>query len=255
MIDEPTSVIVSRSWLVSRAMNTANFDLLNANGLNMQAVLNLVDLPEHLRAGITQQVPGYADYRQLILIGHTGREMWKQLQSSECKAVDDPIDSFSVDRTQRWCAEQAPEASYEIIYPASQGVVPLQTLGKLAGWHHDSPFCVGINQAWGSWFAYRVAILADSDFNTTEQLQSSSPCEGCEAKPCINACPANALLGGDFAMGSCINYRLSEGSRCKNSCLSRLTCPVADEHRYSLEQIHYHYSRSMKTIEDYRQKP
>jgi len=255
MIDEPTSVIVSRSWLVSRVMKTANFDLLNANGLNMQAVFHLAALPEHIRAGIAQQVPDAADYRQLILIGHGGREMWEQVQDSEYKSVADPIDSFSMDRARAWLAAEASQVTYQILYPQSQGVVPLQALGRLTGWHHESPFRVGINQSWGSWFAYRVAILSDSDFNVTEALPSSSPCDSCEVKPCINVCPADALVCGDFAMHACINYRLRDDSRCKNSCLSRLACPVAEEHRYSLEQIHYHYSRSMKTIEDYRQKP
>ena len=233
-------------------MNIANFDLLNANGLNMQAVFNLSDLPENIRTGITQQVPDATDYRQLILIGHGGQQMWEQVQSSEYKESANPIDDFSIGRVQRWLSEQAPDAAYNIIYPAAQRVIPLQALGELAGWHHSSPFRVGINQLWGSWFAYRVAVLTDTDFNVTESLFFPSPCESCEAKPCMNACPAGALNGSDFSLKPCMNYRLAEALLCKDRCLSRLACPIAIEHRYSMEQIQYHYGCSMETIEKYQ---
>jgi len=233
-------------------MRITNFDLLNANGLNMQAVFDLSDLPEKIRVGIAQQVPDAADYRQLILIAHGGQQMWEQLQHSEFRGAADPIDGFSIDRVQQWLSGQATDAACNIIYPAPQHVVPLQALGELAGWHHSSPFRVGINAEWGSWFAYRVAVLTDTDFKVTESLFSSSPCEYCEAKPCINSCPADALSCSDFSLKPCMNYRLTEASLCKSSCLSRLACPVAAGECYSMEQIRYHYACSMKIIEEYQ---
>ncbi|ATX79086.1 hypothetical protein Ga0123461_0660 [Mariprofundus aestuarium] len=228
-----------------------NFDLLNANGLNMQAVFNLSDLPETIRTGLLEQTEIVSSFRQLILIGHGGRGMWEAVQASEFRENSDPIDSFSIDRVERWFAGQVPAADYEIIYPASKCIVPLQSLGRLAGWHHTSPFRIGINQAWGSWFAYRVAALADTDFAPTDRMQLASPCDSCVDKPCVSACPAGLLACGDFSLKGCIDYRLVSESSCKARCLARLACPVASEHRYSTEQINYHYGRSMKTIEEY----
>ena len=228
-----------------------NFDLLNANGLNMQAVFNLSDLPEEIQTGLSEQMENLSSYRQLILIGHGGRGMWEAAQASEFRGCADPIDSFSIDRVERWLAGEIPAALHEIIYPASKRIVPLQLLGQLAGWHHTSPFRVGVNQTWGSWFAYRVAILADSDFAPTDRMQLTSPCDSCVDKPCVAACPADALACGDFALKGCMNYRLASESSCKAQCIARLACPVAAEHRYSTEQINYHYGRSMKTIEEY----
>ncbi|NWF39614.1 hypothetical protein F3F96_10755 [Mariprofundus sp. NF] len=229
----------------------ANFDLLNANGLNMQAVFNLCELPEAMQATLAEQVAGYTNYSQLILIGHGGREMWESVQASEFRGATDPIDCFSVDRVAQWLAETHPEAAYEIIYPASQRIVPLQALGGLAGWHHASPFRIGINQTWGSWFAYRVAVLADTDLNPTINVALGSPCLSCSDKACITACPADALADSKFSLQRCVDYRLQEESSCKKQCLSRLSCPVATEHRYTLEQINYHYGRSMQSIEEY----
>ncbi|WP_100265825.1 hypothetical protein [Mariprofundus ferrinatatus] len=226
-----------------------NFYLLDECGLNMQAIFNLAELPEEIRIAVEDQVQDYSDYTQLILIAHGGRCMWKAVQASEFRGVADPIDSFSVNRVKRWAAEEMPEVCSEIIYPAPNRIVPLQALGGLAGWHHDSPFRIGINWKWGSWFAYRVAVLVDTDFDPTERMDDPSPCDSCIEKPCLTVCPACLPDCGEISMGCCINYRLSDGSACKTQCLARSACPVAPEHRYSNEQIDYHYGRSMRTIE------
>jgi len=228
-----------------------NFDLLNSNGLNMQAVFNLCELPETMQAALAGQVAGFTNYTQLILIGHGGKQMWEVLQASEFRGATDPIDFFSVDRVVQWLTKAAPELRYEIIYPNSQQVVPLQALGELAGWHHASPFRIGINQIWGSWFAYRVAVLADTGFMPTTSMALGSPCHSCSDKPCLSGCPADALADSKLSLQRCVDYRLQEGSSCKRQCLSRLACPVATEHRYTLEQIKYHYGRSLQSIEDY----
>ena len=47
---------------------------------------------------------------------------------------------------------------------------------------------VGINQDWGSWFAYRVALLADTATGHQKPGTVLS-CQGCAGKPCIMACP------------------------------------------------------------------
>jgi len=222
----------------------------------MQAVFNLADLPEQIRCDLAEQIENFSDYRQLLLIGHGGRRMWQAVQASQFRDANDPIDSFSVDRLKSWFADNYPSCDYEMIYPDRQRVVPLQALGELAGWHHSSPFRIGINQLWGSWFAYRLAVLSDSNFEVSEKMKFSPPCDTCSEKPCLTACPADALQCSDYSLKRCINYRLSSGrlesdSSCHDQCLARLSCPVALEHRYTMAQINYHYGRSMLTIEEY----
>jgi len=227
-------------------MSRTNFDLLNSSGLNMQAVFNLCELSEDIRT----QLGASADRdRQLILIGHGGKQMWEAVRTSSFSDSAEPIDSFSVETVRRWFAEALAGCSFEIIYPASQRRAPLQKLGELAGWHHASPFKVGINARWGSWFAYRVVAVADSALEPTQKTANPSPCHSCLQKPCITACPANALSGDDTSLKPCLSYRLTENSRCRDRCLSRISCPVAAEHAYSMQQLNYHYARSMQSIE------
>lgn len=232
-------------------VHTPDFSSLNEHGLNLQAVFDWTALQVAVDSvsGLTSEPP----YRQLLLIGHGGRRMWEAMQASEFRDRPDPVDSFSLDVVQRWLAETCPNAKHEIIYPAEGRLVPLQQLGALAGWHHASPFRIGINHKWGSWFAYRVALLIDSDWPISEPQTWGYPCEGCLEKPCVTACPAGAVSNQGNMLERCIDYRLQEGSSCAQQCLSRLACPVAAEHRYSSEQVRYHYEQSLQTIRQWKQ--
>ncbi|WP_265941799.1 hypothetical protein [Dechloromonas sp. A34] len=225
-------------------MNTPDFTLLNEAGLNLQAIFNIDTLPAKMKADIRQRFDTEQRYRQLILIGHGGKAMWTAMKAAGV-AAEHPIDQFSIAITERWLGG----LRHAIVYPAETSV-GLQALGKLAGWHHASPFMVGINETWGSWYAYRVVVLTDSDFVPTPPQVTTSPCTACLDQPCLAACPAGALNGG-FDLQKCIAYRKTPTSRCKATCVARITCPVASDHRYSDEQIAHTYSISMRMIERY----
>lgn len=225
--------------------------VLNEAGLNCHAVWDIAALPPEIQASLQAHCPQAANYRQLILIGHGGTRFWQALQASGAELqrneTEHPVDAFTISKVQEFLNAECAGAAYQIVYPGD-AMIGLQALGKLAGWHHPSPFMVGINPSFGSWFAYRALVLANTDFPATPALHSESPCAGCSAKPCISACPAHALDEGKFDLNKCITYRSQADSACKNTCVARVSCPVASEHRYSREQIQYHYGRSMQAI-------
>jgi epoxyqueuosine reductase len=220
------------SWLVKR-------------GLNLQAVFELDTLPDPVRNHLDLTGSGAA-FRQLLLFGHGGNAFWQAL----CRAGmagEHPVDRFSVDCVNRYMQAEHPGRRYQVLYPGTARI-PLQTLGQLAGWHHASPMLVGINHRWGVWFAYRVALLADTGLPATPPWLEPSPCDGCGDRPCVSACPAAALQAGRLQLGDCLNYRRLPDSLCAAACLARQACPVAVEHRYSDGQIRYHYGRSLEMI-------
>lgn len=226
--------------------------LLNHAGLNCHAVFDMASFPLDVRERLIDRCPQAASYRQLILIGHGGTAFWQALQASgrdfTRNDIGHPVDGFTVSIVQEYLQSEFAGSAYEIIYPGSY-TVSLQELGKLAGWHHPSPLMVGINSTFGSWFAYRAVVLANTDLPVTTPVQTASPCASCVAKPCISSCPAAAFDNGQFNLPKCIGYRQQADSACKNTCMARVSCPVGSEHRYSEEQIHYHYGRSMQVIE------
>jgi hypothetical protein len=219
------------------------FAQLNAAGLNLQAVFNVRDLGADLLDGLSAQEK---NHRQLLLIGHGGTLLWQQLALHGMKG-EHPVDTFSREQVAAWLDQNHAHCAYRIVYPGP-ATLGLQRLGRLAGWHHASPFMVGINQDWGSWFAYRVVVLADTDFAPTPPLKTPSPCSQCASRVCVSQCPAQALVP-EFDLQACMNYRLRPDSACRDRCLARNSCPVGDAHRYCDAQIGYHYGRSMRMIE------
>lgn len=222
--------------------------LLDDAGLNLQAVFNLDDLPPAVRATLEPEA-GQGAYRQLILLGHGGRRLWEAVQAAG-PAGPDPIDRFSAASATAWFDRAFPGRARSVLYPGDRPV-GLQALGTLAGWHYPSPFMVGINERWGSWFAYRVVLLTDSDLAPTPPLATASPCPTCPDRPCVARCPGDALAGEGFDLGRCVAYRKQPDSACRTTCLARLACPVAREHRYSTEQLRHTYAISLRTIEAY----
>ena len=214
-------------------------------GLNRQHVFDLTALPENTLSTLGD----CTGYQQLILLGHGGTLLWDRVQASGLNS-EHPIDDYvrlSVDQV---FAEHLPSSRYELRYPG-ETPVGLQQLGSLAGWHNPSPFMVGIDQEWGSWFAYRAVILADTGFMPFATVHRSSPCLTCASAPCRSTCPADALLSEGFSLNRCITYRRQADSACQNTCLARMACPVGEQHRYSTAQMHHTYSRSLQMIERY----
>ena len=214
--------------------------LLNENGLNRQAIFDVVDLPAEIRSQLK------TESGQLILVGHGGRLLWERVQAAG-QSSSDPIDDFAVATIQRWFADFLPGQHYQILYPGDQ-IIGLQALGKLAGWHQPSPFMVGIDSEWGSWFAYRAVVLADTNFQPTLAVDRNRPCDSCPSKDCVINCPAGALDDGEFSLTKCLAYRKLPDAKCHFTCLARVSCPVGSEHQYSAEQLHHTYSISLRYI-------
>lgn len=220
---------------------------LDSAGLNRQAVIDIDDLPADLAASLAAGCASVPSHRQLILIAHAGRKLWEFLKRSRINS-ENPIDDFTVQTVKRWFAECMPQNAYAIIHPGEH-TLNLQRLGELAGWHHPSPLRLGIDPVWGTWYAYRALVLADTAFEPTRPVAGESPCATCSGKTCIASCPASALAGGTLDLGKCIAYRKEAGSKCRTTCLARVSCPVGSAHRYCGEQIRHTYTISLHAIE------
>ena len=230
-----------------------DFSILDDAGLNLQAVFDVDALPPAMADEVRSRFPLDGERLapcQLILIGHAGRRLWQQV-TAQTMDGEHPVDAFTIATVQRWLASQHPGCRYRIVYPGD-APIGLQALGQLAGWHHPSPFMVGVNARFGSWFAYRAVILTDTALPVTPPSGDVSPCPNCTMPPCVAACPAGALAGGRFDLAACSAYRLADGSRCAYGCLARWQCPVATEHRYDEAQVRHSYERSLEAIRRYR---
>lgn len=223
-------------------MRIPHHALLDGAGLNRQHVFDLADLPADLVAPLAPE----PHERQLILVGHAGKQLWDCVQTQGPQTAH-PIDHYSVRTVTHWLAHALPLARSRFVFP---GIHPigLQRLGALAGWHHASPFMVGIDAVWGTWFAYRAAVLTDTTLPASQPLDTPHPCRTCVGKPCITACGAGALRGATLNFSACTAGRLAPNSPCALGCTARDACPVGAEHRYADSQIRHGAAGSLAYI-------
>lgn len=226
---------------------TTDFSLLDAVGLNLQAVFDLSTLPPAFVARLMADHASAHGCKQLILIGNAGPALWRSLPSALVAGSADPIDEFSVATVLTWFAQECPGHAHVLLYPAATPV-ELQLLGARAGWHRRTPFMLGIHPRWGSWFGYRVALLADTRLAVTAVAEGDSPCLRCADPVCISACPAQAMENGHFFLERCIHYRVEEASACASRCAARDACPVGGEYRYDEAQLRHCYQHSLQAI-------
>lgn len=226
------------------------FAELDAAGLNLQAVFDVTQLPADVRRALP--VDAHGPWRQLLLIGHLGPRFWRQASAAGLHG-EHPLDTFSRARVAAWLEQHFPGVRHALLYPGD-APVGLQRLGVLAGWHQPSPIMLGVTRDWGSWFAYRAVLVADTDLPPTRPLEAASACEHCTHRSCVAACPAGAP-GSVFDLARCLDWRLAPASGCRDQCLARNACPVGAAHRYDSEQIAYHYGRSFATLASRRPRP
>lgn len=235
-------------------MNRFDGEQLSVSGLNLQAVFNLSELPTAIVEEIKNFTSSFEHYTQLILIAHGGSLLWQKLKvyiQDSSEKLTDPVDHYTCFKTTEFFSQRFSVNEFELLYPYQSKTslwLPLQSLGEMAGWHNTSPFKLGINQEWGSWFAYRAVVLVKSRYLPTKKIEQQSPCVSCQSKICITSCPAAAITQRDLLLNQCLKYRLQPDSLCQNRCLARLACPVANQHRYSEEQLDYHYRLSLNTL-------
>jgi epoxyqueuosine reductase len=228
------------------------FASLAAQGLNLSAVFSLESLPPEVLVTLALTDDERKRFRQLILIGHRGRDFWTALQLRGMHGAH-PMDQFVTERVAAWMEGPLQGHEWRQVFPGPQPV-GLQRLGALAGWHHPSPFWVGVDAEWGSWFAYRAVVLADTHLALTPRRETHSPCETCRDKPCISACPAGALASeqtGAWRLQTCLDFRKQPDSPCQDRCLARNACPVGEGYRYADTQVAYHYLHSMRAIREH----
>ncbi len=218
-------------------------------GLNLVAAFDISVLPE----SITNTLPDRAqeDYSSLLLVGTKGSSFWQHLKSIN-KTQGDCLDEMSQKITIDIFSTHFANARYLVLYPHSEYVIPLQQLGHLVGWGRPSILGPGINIEYGTWFAYRTAMLVSESLPASEYAQAEEVCEQCIDKPCQTACPVSAVKTlGNFNLKSCIGYRVTDDSNCADKCLARLACPIGMDYFYQPDHLAHHGYFSLRSIKRY----
>ena len=227
---------------------SAGHEWLGKQGFNLCAVLDVAAFPLGLAHAWDNAQVTVQPFEKLVLLGMGGPGLWDRIRQENCPETE-LFDSASEKAVLEVCSRFWGGAKPRLLYPGS-APIPLQKLGRWAGWASPSPIGIDISPRYGPWFAYRAAFLVDAPLDYTKTFAANSPCNDCESKPCIQACPAGAVTRDQtIAMDRCLPQRLVDPQGCGVSCRSRLACPVGEKWRYPKEQIRYHGSRSLVSLQ------
>ena len=173
----------------------------------------------------------------VILIGNAGPEMFRRFARER-----DP----SRDLMDDWCRAVigglARTLDAQAVYPFDKPPLPFLTWARRAKAGHVSPLGMNIHSTYGLWHAFRAALLFPVTFDLPAPSQGPHPCESCDGKPCLSACPVNAFSGTSYDVPRCIDHIASaEGTDCMTGgCLARRACPVGRAFAYGPAQMQFH---------------
>lgn len=179
--------------------------------------------------------------RSVVLVGHAGSSIWPHFtrwRAGEGRGRADPLDAWS----KQVLGEMERQLGARAVFPSDKPWLPFQQWAKRAEGLKPSPLGLLIHPVYGLWHAYRGALLFDEQIGFPARETPDHPCERCTAKPCLSACPVDALDGTGFAVETCRNHlRGRAGETCRTSgCLARLACPVGRDHAYEAAQQRFH---------------
>jgi epoxyqueuosine reductase len=225
-----------------------NTEILKKLGLNIFASVEVSQLPNDILEILTAQNIPYEAEDTLCIIGNGGRDLWEHL-THPLNEMLHPIDNFSIETMKKL------EDNIQIIFPHPQWNIPLQRIARFLNISRPSLLGLDINKDFGLWFAFRGAFLTKIKIGEMKYENFNSPCETCETKPCISACPSKAIAtkGESFKLNLCADHRLKIASSCADRCLARIACPYQEQHQYKIQQIQYHMTRKahLKKLSNY----
>ena len=175
----------------------------------------------------------------LVLLGPEEPGFWGGFSSSPefLDKAPNPLDRWS----RRIISGIAHSVGGDAIFPfGNPPYAPFIQWAKRSGRAWASPVGLLVHDRAGLFVSYRGAIALESRLSLPEP--GTSPCSFCVLKPCLTACPAAALTGDGYDLGSCHNYLESQaGQNCMQSgCAVRSACPVSLTYERKPVQSEFH---------------
>lgn len=147
-----------------------------------------------------------------LLIGNAGAGMWRIFSQSNEYA------DGSRDPMNRWTKgvldEMAQSLRCRVFYPFDEPYWPFQKLARKAAGIQPSPLGILIHPEYGLWHAFRGLFVFDGGHEYVNQINAlianaeklNHPCDVCEDKPCLSACPVGAFIGERLDVETCFSH-------------------------------------------------
>ena len=194
-------------------------------------------------------VPPLPDSRAVatvVLVGNAGAAMWDALQASDPDPGQrNPLDTWLKPPIESMAAAVG---AHPIFPNEGPPFVAIQDWARRAEPVHRSPIGLMIHPRFGLWHVYRAALCFAERLELPPRDDIASPCETCEAKPCLKVCPADAFGPTSFDVEACLAHvEGATGGACRDGgCMARRACPVGREHLYPRPAQAFHTAAFMR---------
>lgn len=174
----------------------------------------------------------------ILLLG-PGPDFWNRLCASPefHDGGCDPVDRWS----QREIVTLAAEFDARALFPfGGPPWWPFTGWARRSGRCWTSPVGLLVHDTQGLMVSFRGALALPE--RLAPEPGGPQPCLTCVARPCLDACPVNALAPEGYDLDRCHDHLgRSAGTACMTGgCLVRRACPLSAGARRNTEQSAYH---------------
>lgn len=180
--------------------------------------------------------------KTLILLGPREPGFWAHMTASPewCDDASDAVDRWS----RRVIGAMACDLGGKAYFPfAGPPWHPFIAWARRSGRAWESPVTLLVHDQAGLMVSYRGAIGLRDRLDLPSPGQR--PCDTCEIRPCLSACPVTALTTIGYDIPACKGYlstQVGKESCMVKGCAVRLACPISENYGRLEAQSAYHMS-------------
>jgi hypothetical protein len=181
----------------------------------------------------------------LVLLGPEEPGFWAHVVKTPefTDKASDPLDRWS----RRTVSSLASTLGGTPFYPFGSPPRPFITWALRSGRAWVSPAQFLVHDTAGLFVSYRGAILVPGELDLPPA--PAKPCDSCAEKPCLSACPTNAITAEEgYDIPACHAYLdTPEGQACMTKgCAVRRACPLARTYPRVEAQSAFHMAQFHK---------
>lgn len=184
-----------------------------------------------------------AEPSTVTIIGNIGSAIWPHYQTARQIRPALSLDQWTRDVVGRIAKDFDLDAVYPFEGPPYH---PFIQWVKRTGTLFSSPLGLTIHPTYGLWHAFRAALLFEHA-QGGPKATATCPCDDCEDRPCLSACPVGAFTEEGYDFKACLDHLSTPINPCRDGgCLARIACPVGRQYRYQENHAAFHMEQLLK---------